>query len=183
MIENDIFYYNIKKNEQIMFKLCRKEDPLKEITQLLHRSYKFLLDMGLKFLATSQSEEITQERINDAYKCYVGVYNNKIVATICLYSPESCDESRWYNKKNVAKFGQFAVCPELQKYGIGSKMIEIVEQEARNIQNVTELALDTAETAYHLISYYNKRGYEYKETISWGTTNYNSVILSKHLYK
>lgn len=106
---------------------------------------------------------------------------DRIISTIALYSPTPSNVSSWYNKEFVAKFGQFAVLYEFQKYGIGSKMIDIVEAEARKIENVKEIALDTAETAYHLIDFYKKRGYRYVETISWDMTNYNSVILSKLL--
>jgi hypothetical protein len=60
-------------------------------------------------------------------------------------------------------------------------MMEIVENEAKAIENITELALDTAETAFHLIHYYEKRGYRYIETIKWNDTNYKSVIMSKCL--
>jgi hypothetical protein len=60
-------------------------------------------------------------------------------------------------------------------------MLDIIENEARSIENVKELALDTAETAHHLIAFYEKRGYKYIETMSWDMTNYNSAILSKSL--
>jgi len=96
-----------------------------------------------------------------------------------LKCPGPSDKSSWYGKDNVAKFGQFAVDPELQKYGIGGKMIDMVEAEAGRITNVTELAPDTAETAYHLIDFYKKRGYRYVETIQWNETNYKSVVMSK----
>jgi len=60
-------------------------------------------------------------------------------------------------------------------------MMDIVENEARHIEHVKELALDTAETAYHLIDFYTNRGYKYIETTQWGTANYKSVIMSKTL--
>jgi hypothetical protein len=60
-------------------------------------------------------------------------------------------------------------------------MMDIVEEEARHIKNVKEVALDTAETAYHLIDYYKKREYRYIETVQWDVTNYKSVVLSKSL--
>jgi ribosomal protein S18 acetylase RimI-like enzyme len=61
-------------------------------------------------------------------------------------------------------------------------MMDIVEEEARSMEKVNEIALDTAETAYHLIDFYKKRGYRYIETIKWDATNYKSVVLSKSLY-
>lgn len=181
-MQNEVLYsYAFSETEHIKFRQISKDDSIDELTQLLNKSYKFLADMGLNYVAATQDSSITLKRIASAYKCFIGIQNDKIVSTICLYSPRPSDKGSWYNKDFVAKVGQFAVVPELQKYGIGSKMMDIVEAEAKNIENVKEIALDTAETAYHLIGFYGKRGYRYIETISWDMTNYNSVILSKSL--
>jgi len=59
--------------------------------------------------------------------------------------------------------------------------MDIVEADAFKMKNVRELALDTAETAHHLIEFYKKRNYRYIETIQWNVTNYKSVVLSKSL--
>lgn len=181
MLKQSLYTYNFNDTEHIEFRIFSKDDSIEELTELLNKSYKTLADIGLNYVAATQDKSITSKRIERAYKCFIGIYNDRIISTIALYCPTPTDESSWYNKEFVAKFGQFAVLSEFQKYGIGSKMIDIVEAEARNIKNVKELALDTAETAYHLIDYYNKRGYRYIETISWNMTNYNSVVLSKLL--
>ena len=182
MPQRSLYSYNFNDDEYIEFRLHSSEDSIEELTQLLHKSYKVLADMGLNYVAATQDHSITLNRARHAYKCYIGMYKNKIVSTISLYSPEPSDKSSWYNKDFVAKIGQFAVEPELQKYGIGSKMMDIVEEEARRIKNVRELALDTAETAHHLIDFYKKREYRYVETIQWDVTNYKSVVLSKALH-
>lgn len=178
----NLFSYSFNNGESVEFHLLSSDDSIAELTRLLNKSYKMLADMGLNYVAATQDENITLKRIGGAYKCYIGIYNNKIAATISLYSPRYSDKSNWYSKDFVAKVGQFAVLPELQKFGIGSKMMDIVEDEAKSIHNVKEISLDTAETAFHLIDFYKKRGYKYIETIRWDTVNYNSVILSKPLY-
>ena len=183
MIQGSSYSYCFNENEHVEFRLFSKDDSIEELTKLLNKSYKVLADMGLNYVAATQDSDITLRRIKGAYKCYIGIYKGEIISTICLYPPSPSDVSSWYNKDFVAKIGQFAVSPELQKYGIGSKMMDIVEDEARNMENVKEIALDTAETAHHLIAFYRKRGYKYIETISWDMTNYNSVILSKALHK
>ncbi len=45
-----------------------------------------------------------------------------------------------------------------------------------------ELALDTAEWTYHLMSMYPAGGYRLVDDLQWETTNYRSVILSKNLH-
>ncbi|WP_432664085.1 GNAT family N-acetyltransferase [Wukongibacter baidiensis] len=181
MKQNDLHTFYFKDKECIEFRLISEEDSIEELTELLHKSYKALADMGLKYVATYQDESITLKRIENAYKCYVGIYKNKIVSTVSLYTPKPSDVSNWYNNDFVAKFGQFAVLPELQKCGIGSRMMDIIENDAQNMQSVNELALDTAESAHHLIDYYKKRGYRDAEKIKWDMTNYHSVVLSKSL--
>lgn len=181
MLRESLCSYTFNNTEHIEFRLFSNDDSIEELTQLLNKSYKILADMGLNYVAATQDSSTTLKRIASAYRCFIGICNGRIISTIALYSPKPSDKSSWYNKEFVAKIGQFAVMPELQKYGIGGKMMDIVEAEARNMENVKEIALDTAETAYHLIDFYGKRGYRYIETISWGMTNYNSVILSKSL--
>lgn len=182
MKEKNDNLYRFDDDKCIEFRMLSSEDSISEITLLLNKSYKLLSDKGLNYLAATQDDEITMNRIEKAYKCFVGIYNNKIVSTISLYAPRPSNNSSWYNEKFVAKVGQFAVAPEYQKYGIGGKMMDIIEREAGNIDNASEISLDTAETAYHLINFYDKRGYRYIETIDWDVTNYKSVIMSKSLY-
>lgn len=176
-----VYSYSLNDTEKIEFKLLSSGDSIDELTELLHRSYKFLADLGLNYVAATQDREKTLSRARRAYKCFVGIYRDKIVSTISLYSPRPAEESSWYSKDFVAKIGQFAVTPELQNSGIGSKMMDIAEEEAKAIKNVREIALDTAEGAFHLIEFYKKRGYRYVETIKWDMVNYKSVVLSKPL--
>lgn len=181
MQKENLYSFTFNGAEHVSFREFSKEDSIEELTQLLNKSYRILADMGLNYVAATQDSSITSRRIESAHKCFIGIHNDKIISTIALYGPKPSNESSWYNKEYVAKFGQFAVLSEFQKYGVGSKMMEIVEAEARHMENVKELALDTAETADHLIDYYKRRGYNYIETIRWDMVNYNSVILSKVL--
>ena len=181
-MQKSLYSYELSNNEYVEFRLFSNDDSVEELTQLLNKSYKSLADMGFNYVAATQGFDITLDRIKKAYKSYVGIYKNRIISTISIYEPKPLDGNAWYSKDFVAKIGQFAVEPELQRYGIGSRMMDIVEDEARRMKNIRELALDTAETAYHLIDYYKKRGYKYIETIKWDVTNYKSVVLSKKLY-
>ena len=169
-------------NNEIVIRTIKKEDSISELTTVLHSAYKKLKDMGLEYVASYQSEETTRNRIESSYRCYVAEYGSKIIGTICLYAPKHHENSKWYSNSFVSKFGQFAVNPSYQKLGIGSKLINIAEASAREIQGVTELSLDTAETANHLIAYYGKKGFRYIEHIKWDVTNYKSVVMSKKLY-
>jgi hypothetical protein len=47
--------------------------------------------------------------------------------------------------------------------------------------DASELALDTAEPALHLIDWYERRGYRFIEYVQWRGKRYRSVIMSKTL--
>lgn len=168
-------------NENFQIRCWCPEDSISELTALLHKSYKTLADMGLNYVAASQDDAETLKRISSAESCFIGLYKGKIMATLSLYKPKASKKCAWYNQENVAKLGQFAVMPDFQKCGIGNQLMAFAEEKARTFDGVTELALDTAESAYHLIAYYEKRGYRRVDKVQWTQSNYPSVILSKAL--
>jgi GNAT superfamily N-acetyltransferase len=156
-----------------------ESDSLAELTDLLHRAYKRLLDIGLRYVATSQDEERTKGRIAGGV-CLVAVIDGKLVGTICYHRSAPWAGVDWFNLPHVAEVGQFAVEPGLQRNGIGSALMEQVEEMAR-ADGATELALSTAEPATHLINYYEKRGYRIVERTDATQPNYRSVVMSKTL--
>jgi GNAT superfamily N-acetyltransferase len=156
-----------------------RSDSIEELTNLLHRSYKALADAGLKFLATHQTPEITRQRIEHGV-CFVADMGGRIVGTITYYSPGHAKGSPWFERSGVAHIGQMGVEPELQGRGIASRLMIHVEDFAR-AQKALELALDTAETANHLIDWYTRLGYRFIEHVQWSVTNYRSVVMSKTL--
>lgn len=157
-----------------------EQDSFEDITELLHRAYRSLSDMGLRFLATYQDSTITKERCLEGYTFLALDEKGKIVSTITISPIKKDPASEYYFRKGLWEFGQFAVEPDLQKTGLGSYMIEIVEQFAKE-NSALEIALNTSEKALHLIDYYRKRGYDFREYVQWETANYRSVIMSKML--
>ena len=85
-----------------------------------------------------------------------------------------------YARPGMAYFTQFAVEPGLQGTGLGSRLLRHVEEQAR-ARGATEIALDTAEGAEHLVRYYAARGYAPAGHVKRGGKSYRSVILSKRL--
>ena len=91
---------------------------------------------------------------------------------------ERTSGSPWLNQPHVASIGQFAVAPEQQAVGLGARLMDLAEARAAET-GATEIALDTAEPATHLVEWYRRRGYRLIEHAQWGHTNYRSVIMSK----
>lgn len=173
--------YTTVDGRSIELRLIGPHDSVEELTSLLNKSYQTLADMGLNYLAASQDHHVTRRRINKAYMCIIGICSGEIVSTISLYKNSPSQDSKWYSNPFVAKVGQFAVLPEFRKFGLGSMMMDMVEREARKLSGIQELALDTAETADHLVKFYKARAYRIKETVSWDITNYRSFVMSKSL--
>jgi GNAT superfamily N-acetyltransferase len=160
----------------------RESDSIAHLTDLLHRAYKPLADMGLHFVATHQNEKTTRYRIR--HGCFVaqidGQFDGHIVGTIAYQPPGTNYGCIWYDRNDVGYFGQFAVEPELQRTGIGARLIKHVEDFARD-NGACEIAFDTSEQATHLIDYYAKRGYRFVQHVRWDEVNYRSVVMSKRL--
>lgn len=171
----------IKSDKGTFFiRALNADDSYEEITHLLHKAYKPLAEMGLRFVATYQDVAMTKERCLEGKTFVLTDDSERICGTITMYAPENDSACNYYKRNDVWKFGQFAVLPELQKMGFGGRLMDYVEKEAKSI-GAKELALDTSENATHLIEYYTKRGYEFREFVQWDVTNYRSVILSKKL--
>jgi len=165
---------------EILIRPLTSEDPVEEITTLLHRAYKRNADMDIHFVASHQDIEITKERLAKG-PSFVAELEGRIVGTITLTFPIDVPHAEYMTDRPLASFGQFAVEPGLQKAGIGRRLIETVEQEAVRL-GAEEICLDTAQPAAHLISYYEKLGYEIRAEADWRPeVNYKSWVMVKPL--
>lgn len=155
------------------------DDSLVELTDLLHRAYAPLAEMGLRYMATHQSVEVTRRRVEQG-QCFVALAGGVISGTIVFKETGQTRGCPWYDRSDVASIGQFAVEPALQGNGLGRRLMALAEERALT-SGARELALDTAEPASHLIAWYERLGYRHIEYADWGHTNYRSVIMSKTL--
>ena len=163
----------------VVIRRLRASDSISDLTSLLHRSYSELADMGLKYVATHQDDDVTQSRVSSG-RCFVAEVDGVIVGTITFHPPSQAGHAPWLDRTDVAHFGQLAVDPQYQKRGIGQRLISTAESQAV-VDKAYEIALDTAEPARHLIDWYARLGYRIVETMRWDVTNYTSVIMSKKL--
>lgn len=154
-------------------------DSIPDLTRLLHRAYARLAAMGLRYMATHQSDDVTQDRVSQG-ECYLAFDDDRLVGTIMFKPADRTSGSPWLDRPGVASLGQFAVDPACQAAGLGGRLMDLVE--ARAVQTgAAEIALDTAEPATHLVTWYERRGYRLIEHAQWKHTNYRSVIMSKRV--
>jgi GNAT superfamily N-acetyltransferase len=149
------------------------------LTAFLHRAYRDLADSGLQYVAASQTEEVTVRR-TEGRECWLAVGPDGLVGTVTVAPPGVPHGCAWYERPDVAMFGMFAVEPALRGTGLGTALLRHAEERARAL-GAAELALDTADTADHLIAYYARRGYRLVDTLDWPATNFTSVVMSKRL--
>ncbi len=166
-------------NNRLLIRTLGADDSFEDLTELLHRAYRVLADMGLRFLATYQDVDTTKSRVSIG-TCFVAELDGKIVGTITYYAPGRRYGCDYYKKKGVAHVGQLAVEPTLQRLGIAARLMSRAEDFARS-RGMRELALDTAEPAIQLIDWYTRIGYRFVGYHQWDVTNYRSVIMTKPL--
>lgn len=156
-------------------------DDVDGLTAMIHRAYAGLADQGFRYHATWQDAATTQHRLNQGVP-FVAVQNEVVVGTITLYVPPNVSGCDWYDRGDVACFGQFGVEPHLQRHGIGSQLLDTIESETRR-RGIPNLSLDTAEEATHLVEMYTRHGFTKIGTVDWEITNYRSILMNKPMLK
>lgn len=146
---------------------------------MLHEAYAPLAARGMQFVASHQDAEVTRARM-DRGETIVATDGDLIVGTVTLRHSEQTGGSPFYNRADVAAFGQFAVRPSHQRAGIGGNLLALVEHRARE-KGVALLALDTSEHATDLIAMYRDNGFAFVEHVRWADVNYRSMIFAKRL--
>lgn len=164
-------------------RLIRNDDPIPDITRLLHRAYAKQVAMGLRPLAGRQDDALTAQRAANS-ECYLALLpdgpRERIVGVILFEEQEQATFPPFFLLPHVAHFAQFGVDPDAQGRGVGRLLLATVERRARE-KNATELALSMAEPDRDLYDFYINRGYRFVEHWQWPYTNYRSCILSKSL--
>lgn len=154
-------------------------DDVVALTGLLHRAYAGLLQMGLRFTATSQPPETTQERL-EAGECFLLEVGGTVVGTVTLSFPVERWEGDppYYSLPGVALLSQFGIEPGLQGKGLGRAMLDFALDWCR-AKGAAELALDTSDEAIHLVGMYERWGFMVVARHRYAYVNYASVVMSR----
>jgi len=166
-------------SDNILIRPYQPGDSIPEITALLHKAFAKLAGQGMLYLASHQSDLITQDRLIQGAS-FIAVKNSAIVGTITVYGPYQEAEVPLYRREGVYHFGQYAVDPDLQGSGLGRRLYMTIENYCK-AKKVQTLALDTAETASQLIELYQRWGFKIVDRVKWDVVNYRSVIMAKDL--
>lgn len=167
-----------KSGHEILYRFVRPSDDIDKITEMLHEAYAPLAARGMRFVASHQDSAVTRKRMSRGETIVADA--GDIIGTITLKDAGKTHGCEFYERPDVAGFGQFAVTPSFQNRGIGATLLWLVERRAKE-QGVTHLALDTSEHAVELIARYESKGFRFVGHVQWPTTNYRSVVLAKSL--
>ena len=162
----------------VAIRLIKPSDSIAELTELLHRAYAALVEQDMRYLASHQDEATTRDRIEKG-ECYVAALDGgRILGTVVYVGASVPEDTAYYNRPDVAWFQQFAVDPDWQGRGVGTRLMDTIERRAAET-GASFIALDTSEHAADLVALYRKRGYKIVAEENWDCTNYRSVIMSK----
>lgn len=168
-----------RRGEPVLYRFLTPTDDLVAITGLLHRAYAPLAAAGMRYVASHQPVEMTRQRMAKG-DTIVAVSSEEVVGVVTLARASETQGTPFYDRDDVAMFGQYAVNPDMQHTGVGSTLLALVEKLAAE-RGVRELALDTSEHAAALIEMYAAHGYRFVEHFRFSTVNYRSVVMAKTL--
>ena len=163
--------------QTIQLRELHAEDSIEQITEMLHRAFARLGEMGVSCSCASQTAEVTRKRISRG-SCYVALQGERIVGTVTVYETDLASESAHYRDAQVASVRQLGVDPDFQGKGIGSALLQVARSWARR-HGYSWLALDTPEPACHLIQYYSALGFKMAETLQFSGRPYRSVLFAQ----
>jgi GNAT superfamily N-acetyltransferase len=164
----------------IAIRVWSESDSAESLTALLHRAYAPLGARGWNYTAVDQSVKDTKYRIGLG-TCAVALDGGVIVGTVTVRGgPVGRSKCAWYRKAGVAIANQLAVEPAWQGRGLGSQLMAWAEAWAA-ANGYAEIAIDTAESAAHLVDYYARRGFRRVDDVQWPGKRYRSVVLSRSL--
>lgn len=130
------------------FRLINQSDSIEKINQILRAAYSSLAANGMKYAASHEDIEATRKNIAKG-ECHLVISNSEIIGCVTIRRPGAELGPAWYSNSGVITFGRFAINPNYQGRGIGSKFLDYIENRAREL-GAKELALDTSEKATHL---------------------------------
>ena len=155
-----------------MFRLATLSD-VSQIRTLVNEAYKELADMGLNYTASYQDDEETKKRMAQG-RTFVLLSGSEIVGSVLFH------EKNYFTEKKSAYISQFAISSKLKRQGLGSIILDFLEQLA-NDEKFEAVQLDTAKPAKHLTDWYTSRGYKTVGEMHWEGKTYDSQIMEKTL--
>jgi uncharacterized damage-inducible protein DinB/GNAT superfamily N-acetyltransferase len=166
----------------IEIRLLAVRDSITALTELLHRAYAPLAARGMDFQAATQGADVTARRAAQG-QCFVAVRDRQIVGTATVCGPQLASDDPpmpWFGDRNTAHVHQLAVAPEVQRLGVGARLVERCEAWARE-NGYQSVVAGAALGASEIIGLYRRLGYAEAGQTQGPGRSFVSVILRKPL--
>lgn len=148
------------------------------LTNLIHEAYAVHRERGLKFWATHQSVEDTENRLASGHGLVAEV-DGAVAGTVTIRGPQPQSPVELYRDPSTWTLAQFAVAPAHKGRGLGHALQE-EDLSLVAAQGGTTMAIDTAAPATDLIAKYVRWGYRPCGDCDWRPhTNYMSVLMTR----
>lgn len=168
----------IERLEPISIAPIQPDDDAMAVFRLVQRAYAPLAAEGLRFTATYQNASQIMSRLHED-RGFLIRRQGQIIGAFGMTYPEKPNYGDWVCPGSLASFQLFCVDPDCQGLGVGTRALRHMERLAKE-WGAEWLALDTADTAAHLISFYRRNGFERVGSVDYRpSTNYLSVVLAK----
>ncbi|CAF1885530.1 MULTISPECIES: sulfur-containing aminoacid acetyltransferase SnaB [Bacillus] len=131
------------------------ERDAEQLLELTLRAYEPIRKLGIRFAAAHADLDLVLKNIRQN-ACYVMEEDGRIIATITLRMPWGKQPGPY----GVPHIWWFAVDPDTGKKGIGTKLLQWLEETIlRDTLKVPFVSLGTADKHPWLIEMYERKGY------------------------
>ncbi|UHH07546.1 sulfur-containing aminoacid acetyltransferase SnaB [Bacillus subtilis] len=131
------------------------ERDAEQLLELTLRAYEPIRKLGIRFAAAHADLDLVLKNIREN-ACYVMEEDGRIIATITLRMPWGKQPGPY----GVPHIWWFAVDPDTGKKGIGTKLLQWLEETIlRDTLKVPFVSLGTADKHPWLIEMYERKGY------------------------
>jgi ribosomal protein S18 acetylase RimI-like enzyme len=156
-----------------------RDGDLRPLTALVHRAYASHLAEGRSFVAATQSQAVTKQRIGN-HECWAVASDNALAGTVTVMAPGNVTGTPYANQPGVASFSQLGVDPWFKGKGLGNALLAFAEGRCEAL-GAERIVTDTSTKASALVDWYLRHGYRAVETFKNRATGMESVILAKSL--
>jgi predicted N-acetyltransferase YhbS len=114
----------------IVYRYLDARDDLDALTAMLHDAYAPLAAAGMRYVAAYQDTATMRER-TERGETIVATDEGDVIGIVTLADVARTTGTPFYDRPDVAMFGQYAVRPSHQRRGIGAQLVKLVEERAR----------------------------------------------------
>lgn len=149
------------------------------VHNILFESHKENMKNKVLMKTVTLSSEQLEERIGKNGKCFIALYDDKIVGTL---SVRFVERNTWYAQGIIPDYILAGILPEYQGMHINTMLSNKVFDYSKD-QGFDKIELDTAEKNKQAIKVYKHLGFRLVDFKAFSGADHYSVVMIKNFYK